>query len=72
MTHPQHPLRLSPQQHAALMAAAKRQAAQLHREAINDAISGLLTALRRGLASAVKPLRQGADRIHHGLRPCAD
>lgn len=83
MTPYRHPLGLSPQQHAALMDAAKRHAAQLRREAISDAVAWTLSALQRGLSSAARRLRRSAKQAtaaaprvpglscSDALRPCA-
>lgn len=83
MTPYRHPLGLSPQQHAALMDAAKRHAAQLRREAISDAVAWALSALQRGLSSAARRLRRPAKQAtaagpgvpgpsrSDALRPCA-
>lgn len=78
MTPYRHPLGLSPQQHAALMETATRHAAQLRREAINDAVAWTLSALQRGLSSAARRLRRRAKAPaaaghsqSSALRPCA-
>lgn len=60
MTTYRHPLGLSPEQHAELMETAKRHAAQLRREAINDAVAWTLGALQRRLSSAARRLRRRA------------